>query len=547
MCGSNKTGLLPESGFLAKLGNVVLILALTSISHSCFGSDAFLDKPLTLAEIVNLTLQKNPDILIQKETIRGKRGEFTQSGAAFDTLLTSAVEYSDSANLLTKSNRDALGRSFLRSGNIQLGLSSAKMQQNGTTFKQSLEITGAESGLPGARLENRAKVTFAIIHPLGRGRGRNSQANTQREAAILELDAALASLRISVNRAIFEAVQAYWNYSGSCQRLQILQQAKERAIRLAQETEELIAADERPVSERSQIQANLASKQADYIGGETQVRQTRRALGLVLGISPAEISNLNLPEQSLPDLQDVQISLSLQENLILSILDQRPELENLRLRMKAAQRRTAGGRNQEKPQVDLSLNAGYSGLNEGFGAESFFSPMSNRIPGMNFGFQISSDLPQSNFQARGIRMQLESNENTLNIVFARTDREIRTSLNLALFSVSDNLRQVDCSRKAVEAYKQAVDNEQAKLSQGMSTIVDLLFVEDRLTSSMLADLQSRIELANSLNALFYESGAIASKDGEKFVVDVEGFFMLPPVFQQSNSLDKEEQTEKVIK
>jgi outer membrane protein TolC len=488
---------------------------------------------LTIAEIIQITLQKNPDILLQQEAIRSKRGEFTQTRASFETILTSRISYKDDATPLSNSNRASLGgTSFLRSGSANVNLGASKTLRNGTVLSQQIDLSGSESGLRGVKPENRANIIFQISHPLGRNRGRNNRANVHREAALLELEAEMISLRITINQKVYQAVQAYWAYSGACQNLRIREQAKERALRLASETEILIKADERPASERSQIIANLASRKAECIGAKAQVRQARRNLGLILGIDSEAIERLSFPDFTLPGVKDLEIASSVNEAEINRLMNLRPEMENIKLRIKAAKRRVAGSRNLEKPQMNLNLFSGYNGFEQKNGMNSFFTPMSNRIPGANFGISFETEFPQKNHQARGLRMQYQSAENSLGISLSKIKREIKSGLYQAFNLVHDQVQQVNCSSEAVKAYEQAVKNENEKLAQGFSTIVDLLYVEDRLTSAMVSDLQARVELANAINSLIYESAHISSnlKD-EKFLIQTNNFLEVPEVFR----------------
>jgi len=498
------------------------------------------DPGLTIAEVIQLTLEKNPEILLQKETIRSRRGEFTQSEAAFENILTSGLSYKDNLNLLNDANRAAIGGStFLRQGTTSLQAASTRTGKNGTVMRQSIGISGSESGMAGSKPENRADVKFEMIHPLGRNRGKDSQKNVQRDATLLELDASMAALHATINQSVFQAVQAYWNYSAYCRRLEIFEQARERALRLASQTELLILADERPASERSQIQANLAAKKADCIGAEALVRQGRRNLGLILGIEAHDIDNLALPEPVFPDAQNIAVLAEIEESVVEQIMNQRPDIENLALRIQAAKRRTAGSRNLAKPQVDLNLSAGYSGLNEDNGVSGYVSPLSNHVRGMNFGFAIEMELPRQNRSARGIRLQLESAENSLEISLARTRREIRSGLKQALNLVKDQLRQVACSSEAVAAYQQAIENENEKLTRGISTIVDLLYVEDRLTGAMVTDLQARIDLAQAINSLIYESAQVArNQANHSYLIETDSFLRIPDNFCLKNTADE---------
>ncbi len=499
-------------------------------------SDALGDAPavgpesgLSLAEVVETTLANNPDILIQKSDIRGKEGAVTQAKGSFAPVLNSAITRDHQYQALTRSDSRSLGKSYVPIANTQYQIAYQRKLRSGTVISPNITFTREEYEIPRANPESRGEISFEIKHPLRRGNGHDSSLSTNEDAARLSLEAGHETLRTTVNRTLFQTLDAFWNYLGSARRLEVLLAAEERAARLAEETETLIKADQRPLSERSQVTANRASKQADRIGAETSLRQNRRALGVLLGLSAEEVGRMPLPLAEFPNPASASLPASFPERLLEQTLQCRPDLLDLRNQRRAAARLTAGSRNDEKPQVDFTMSLGLAGLDENKEFGTFVTPFSKNVKGFHVVVGVQSELPLRNDRATGVRIQREVQEKKLAIQYGKAELDVKTGLDLAWSSVIDSIRQAECSSIAVTTYRQAVENEKEKLANGMSTILDLITMEDRLTNALLSDIQAQVNLARAIASLRYETGTISRKEGGRFVVDTEAFSSTPTI------------------
>jgi outer membrane protein TolC len=513
------------------------VFALASASF-CFPAEP--PPGLDLTTVVQATLRGNPEVLGQQQEIESRRGAVTQARGTFQPVLRTNLIHDQHIRPLTDSDAKALGgRSFLpiKTTNYQVGLE--RVFRNGTTIRPGIEFSRVDSDIPASDPENRAEVKFDVLHPLARDRGDQGAAVKLEEASRLALEAERFTLHAVVQRALSQSLVTYWSYLGAARRLEILVTAEERAKLLASQTAELIRGDVTPASERSQVEANLAAKQAERIAGETQLRQERRALGLLLGISPEGIETLPVPIATFPDLDLAAVLpvATLTEELVQSTLATRPDLASLLLQSEAAARRTAGGRNQERPRIDLNVSVGYSGLDQNSRLTSYVSPFSKQVRGLNAALQIQTELPLKDLTAQGRRQQYEADEAKLEIAADTTIRTIKSGVALALTTVVDSLRQSQCTRLAVDSYRQAVENEKAKLAQGMSTILDLITLEDRLTGTMLAHIQAQVALAQALVVLRFETGTLSVFDGDAFAVDplsLTSFFLPASAFASAS-------------
>jgi outer membrane protein TolC len=80
-------------------------------------------------------------------------------------------------------------------------------------------------------------------------------------------------------------------------------------------------------------------------------------------------------------------------------------------------------------------------------------------------------------------------------------------------SVRQNTIRVLSAGEAASLYRAAVGDEWEKLQIGLSTIVDLILTEDRLTQSLLDEIDARLNYATAVARLRFETGTLVGDSG----------------------------------
>src|SRR5690606_19684430 len=100
--------------------------------------------------------------------------------------------------------------------------------------------------------------------------------------------------------AAAQVAQAYWDYVGAVRVRDALGVTAERAQRLLDETETLVAADERPAADLIALRADVARRRAALLQADQAVFQARQALGLAMGGTAEAAAALGPPSDALP-------------------------------------------------------------------------------------------------------------------------------------------------------------------------------------------------------------------------------------------------------
>jgi outer membrane protein TolC len=150
------------------------------------------------------------------------------------------------------------------------------------------------------------------------------------------------------------------------------------------------------------------------------------------------------------------------------------------------------------------------------------------VPGASVTASVRYSFPLKNNAARGILLQSTSKLRQAVIQTKDLARNIHSNVAVALTAVKNGVAELKKSRKAVEAYKLAVEDEKLKYMYGMSTIIDIINTQDRLTDAKLDEIAAHSSLANSIAGLRYETGTLISTTAEgKYAVTMDDLTTIP--------------------
>jgi outer membrane protein TolC len=164
-------------------------------------------------------------------------------------------------------------------------------------------------------------------------------------------------------------------------------------------------------------------------------------------------------------------------------------------------------RNQVKPQLDLNLEAGYTGLDEGSQFRRFYGALDPwTAPGPNLLATLRMEWPFGNNAAKGLLVQRQASHQQSLTRSQDLVRTITSGIAVALNELERAMDETRRAREAVELYQRAVGNEREKLHLGSSTVLDVINVADRYANSRLRLNAAQARYANALARVRFETG-----------------------------------------
>jgi outer membrane protein TolC len=356
--------------------------------------------------------------------------------------------------------------------------------------------------------------------PLLRGLGYESAAAGE-IASAFELEAARLNLSHQISFSVHNAAQAFWAYLGAYERLAVSKEAEERARAILGKTEMLVRADELPSAELVNVRANLADKERSGLAAAQAVVAARAGLGVAMGIPSAEIYALPEPHGPFPALdREVLLQATTADNAWyvqtaarhrMDLLASDKQNESLKAGLQAAL-------NRIKPALNLELSLGYDGMESGSSLSRSLRTTAYRqdTPDWSTGARLT--YPLGNNSGEGDLEQARARYRQGEMRTQELFRTVQTDIGLVrrdLFSIGQEL---DRSEEAVRYYTTAVANEREKYLMGETTLLDLLYIEDRRDGALLNRISVRQRVADSLARLRFETGKLVRFEDDQGMV-----------------------------
>lgn len=506
------------SAHRAAVANGLTAVLVTAVLALGFGARTALAQApeaegLGVLEAVRMTIEQSPLLRLQEAGIRYSEGVLQSAGGQFDPLLQSSMGVSQENTPLLASQQ-LNGISKITRDNITYGLELSKQFRSGISVSSNIGLSRINDNFSYRSSPNYSDVNMSLRIPLLRGFGREATAADE-IAAEINLESSKLEYHYQVSESILNTVIDYWGYLAARQNLKIFQASEARAEVLVEETRQLIQADERPLADLKQLQANLADKKAARIAAEQAYYAARHRLGLTIGLPAERIDQLadpgedfprSIPVESLDHLLDPAFQAFIEQ----SILPRRSDLVAAHNSYHASNVLLNAASNRGRSRLDVLVSAGYTGLYEGTGTNRFFSSFNENVNGVNTSASIVWTLPTGT--AHGLVEQRSAQKQQLLEQQRLLTRRIKSNIMVAINDLHSSLLRLKQTEEAIDLHQLTIENEKLKFQQQISTLIDLISVEERLTSAWLSLISARRNYATALARLRFETGTLL--DGE---------------------------------
>lgn len=490
---------------------------------------------LTLLDALGRALAGNGAIRLQTQQVVAAQGALQEAAGAFDpTLSASAARSRDRAPLNLANQQYYLAQGYrlnaLESESTTLKFGLDVPFCNGLVFSPQLISSrsfGTTANLQGQLPQNVGTLRFSLLVPLQRSQGGSLAA--VEAAAEMDLRAGQADLCQSVADNLYGVATAYWQWVAAVRNLEIAREAEQGMAGMVADNRKLIEADEVPAASQDLLLADQLEKQNARLAAEQAQVEARLALGKALGLGFRELARLE-PAEEFPDLALTVPDPSGSGPAMLRLaLSRRADLAAAEHRLEAARIRARVAEENLRPQLDLTLGAGYAGLSESAANRAMVDALSNQFTGPNVSVSLSYQMSVNNGAARGRLRQSLAAADVAGINREELEKTIARGVEAALTGLSRSALQWRQSVDVVGIYRRALENERTRHRLGSATILDVLNVNSRLLAARQANVSYHLNYLSNLARLSYETGSLVrDPDGDgNFSVAIAPFLSLP--------------------
>lgn len=492
-----------------------------------------------LSSLYQYTVQNSPTV--KRQQIQNQLADAARQTARsqFDFLLLADVSTSRAGyNLMALDPRRSVVGNEINTNDMQLSAQVQRTFRTGTLASigvayqrtaDSYPLTVFNEQVGAFFADNSTSTSLSITQPLLRGRGR-SIVTANETLAGLGLESQQENAVFVISGQVFNTVAAYWQYRGATESFQVYQDNEARVRSVLEVTEQLVAGDKKPAGDLTQVRADLTDKERQTVAAQQALFAARQNLGRSIGLSADASAGLTAPESVFPSLAS-DADLPTLEELLQIARANRADLKSLRKFLAQQLTQLEVAENNLKPQLNLTAFGSYGGVAMGNGVDRFFRALANDEGrqtqvgvGLNYQFPINNNLAEA--AVVSAQLQIADQETFLN------DQIRNIELNVSI-SYNNYLNSVEIVRKAQQSlgyYQDVFTNEQYKFQNGLTTLLNLIIMQERLTFAQLEYIQAQQQYAIAISSLRYESGTLyrAVQSGP---VDVSIFYSLPTANQ----------------
>lgn len=446
-------------------GGRVLPILLTGLllSQAAIAQQAAEASQLTLRRAVEIALEKNPE----------------RKAALADTKAASAdVRFSRSALMPRLTFSEAATR-----GNDPVYVFGTRLRQQRFTATD-FALNRLNTPLPIGNFATRVGGTWTLFDSFASWR--------QISRARLMDQAAGHQLARTEQEIEYRVIAAYYNVLLAGKQLELAEQAVQTAQSIADQSQSRFDAGLAVESDRLSARVRLASRQQELIRARNDLSLAQAELNTAMGVpiepsfAPAEaLTDRTLPSPNISDLEQ-------------SALQRRPDLKRIESEQAAQAQSVAIAKSSFGPR----LNA--------FGNWELDNPTFVAGGGGNnwtAGVELQIDLFQGGAKRAQLSRERAISEKAEAMKQAFSDR-VRLEVRRAWYDFDASRRQVEVAHAAIEQAQESLRIDRNRYDSGLTTITDLLGVEDAARATQVDYWQSVYRLQVSYAGLELASGTL---------------------------------------
>lgn len=365
---------------------------------------------------------------------------------------------------------------------------------------------------------NNAFVNLNVNVPLLKYAGETSAAG-RLNAARKQQEAAVEDYKFFLTALANNAIAAYWDYRLAIDSLKIREVSRDRVMRITNEVNQFVS-DPNPKKE-AQLREQLAqviytaegarvNKNRMVIEYQQYMQQAGTQFALTLGVPPEQFNTLAQPSEEIPDaiIPADFSSNTLRSTWRKAATTHRMDLQAAKLRQEAAEFIVKKAERDLNPQVDLNVNLGYQGLDEGNKFDNMMDAFGNNVEGLNWSTGLEFRYPIGNQAAEGFLDSAKANYRQAELSVYQKTREIDAGVDVNVGYVERYVQAISKAEQAVKEYKDALAAWKRTPLTDPSAILGMLQTEAQYTEALLTVLNIRTEYTKLIADIRFKTGQL---------------------------------------
>ena len=468
-------------------------------------------RELRLTEVVQLALEKNLDISVERLNPQGVDLQIAGLRNTYLPTLTSTVGQRDNAQLprdqLQGGQNVSIGTTTYNAGIAQtlpwLGGSMNVAWNNNRQDSSSSFVTFNPTYTTG--------LTATYTQPLLRGLFTDQ---TRQQLAVTQINREISeeTLRATITQTLANVRSSYWDLVFARSAVDVAQRALALADKLVEDNRARVEVGTLAPLDIVQAEAEAANRRQQLALAEATLQTAELSLKRYI-VSGTEdpMWRQELVPIDLPSLEAAPTDI---EGAVRRGLERRTDLVNARKNLQSSDISIRYFRDLTLPEVDFVASYGAQGIGgtsiqrAGLGSTSIINTipggytdalrlLTNRdYPNWNLQFNISYNLFGSQAEANHARARLQRNQAQARL--RALELQVATEVTNAALSVQSNLKRVEAAVAARELAEKRLEAEQSRFEVGMTVNFFVVQAQRDLRDAQNAELRALADYRKSL-------------------------------------------------
>jgi outer membrane protein len=483
--------------------------------------------PLTVGDLINMMLQNNLDIGVNRLTPLSSQYLINTYYRPFEPTFKISATVGRNTTPATSQLVGAQALSQL-SGAYSIGFSQAMTTGTNVAFNFAINRSSSNSFFNTFNPYYLGLVQYQLTQHLLNGWGR---ANNKHLILISQNNEKISESQFEQKTMdlVQQAQRTYWDLVFAGEDIKIKQRSMDLAQKTLSDNQIQVQIGTLAPIDLVQAESDLANRRVLYVTSTfTEVQTQDQVKKLITSQSdPGLILAKLLPVQGvrMPEASDIMPV----DQAIKVALENRPEMKQLQLDLQSKKIDVEYTKNQLLPTLDFIASYSQNGvgglqtIRNGFGPSA---PIVGVFPGglsdafgQLFGYQytgysvgFSLQIPLSNRAARGDNARAMTDERTAEQKISSQAQQIALEVRNALTAVEMNKAKIEATTKARELAERRLDAEQKKFDLGASTIRFVLQEQTNVGQAQTDELQALVNYTKSLVDLDRAMGMTLKKN-----------------------------------
>lgn len=373
-------------------------------------------------------------------------------------------------------------------------------------------------------------LNFSITQPLLRDRGYQMTTASERVSK-LYIEYNHENYDFNTSYEVMQIGYAYWNYLVAFKNYEVYIQNEKRVKNVLDITKELVKADKKPAGDLIQVEADLAKQESFTAIAKQNLYNAQLNYGRAIGLSNEESILLDIPMNPFTSIIESGYDKTLNNSLYQELaLKNRNDIKGLKKIQESLEIQNQFSKNGLKPRLDLTGFAFLGSSTTGNGLDQSLASFTNSEgKDIGIGAKLTFQIPVNNNQAKGNFIKTKTELESQTISLENSIRNVNLNIEIALNNLHNRALVLEKTKVALNLYEQTFNNEQIKFQTGLTTLLNLILFQERLTYAQIEYNNAQQQFSNAILNLRNETGTLLSKEEKAFKIELNSFYTIPKI------------------